>query len=63
MEFFSRMMILNVNIVTHLQAKIKLALEHIYEIVNLTLLIIKHQTLKMFTIFLTIYKYYKLLTL
>jgi hypothetical protein len=51
MAFFSRMMILNVNIVTHLQAKIKLALEHIYEIVNLTQLITKQQTSKMFTIF------------
>jgi hypothetical protein len=63
MEYFSQMMILNVNIVTHLLAKIKLALEHIYEIVNLTPLITNQQTSKIFTIFLTIYKYHKLLTL
>jgi len=56
-------MFLNVIIVTHLHAKIKLALEHIYEIVNLIQLIIKQQTSKMFTIFFIIYKYYKLLTL
>ncbi len=42
MDFFKQMMILNVNIAIHLQARIKQVLEHILETVNLILLINKH---------------------